>query len=143
MSKQILILLIVFGVSFKKSNGQNIYCEIVKKSVNTEYFKKEFSLYKLDSVILIYDKKQILYECQKFTENSKLFKISTDTINDLNPDKYSKYKPENLIVLYDFSNNKNYYTLNFWRPYTGANVVLTYKIKKGKVKLISHKTGTF
>ena len=97
----------------------------------------------MDSTVLVYDKKNILNDCTEFTECLKKIKINKDTINNLTPEKYSIYKPKNLIILYDYTENKNIYTISFWRPYTGANLVLTFKKGKNKIKIIKHTTGTF
>ncbi len=136
-------ILLFLTLNYYTANCQNANCDIIEKSTNTTYFKKEFLVCNNDSVVLLFDKKNILKECKEFNVCSKKIKVNNDTINNLSPEKFSSYKPKNLIILYDYVQVANKHIIYYWRPYSGANIILTFKIKKGKFKLIKYSIGTF
>lgn len=124
--------------------GQNIECDLFKNAVETDYFKTEFNINKIDSSIIVYDKAKILKGCLNYLVCNKLINITSDSLyRELRPEKYSTIKPPQLIILYDYKKKGNRYTFFFWRPYSGASIKLTYKISKSKLRLINHSIGTF
>ncbi len=125
--------------------GQNIECDLVKKAIETEYFMREFNICKIDSSIVIYDKVKTLNGCLSCSVCHKTVSITTDSLyKDLSTEKYSMNKPKQLIILYDYRKiGDNKYTLSFWRPYSDANLSLTYKVRKCRYRLIKHSIGTF
>ena len=136
------ILYLSFILNFAR--GQNLECELFQKAIETDYFKNGFLICKMDSVIKIYDKKQVLHPCSEFTICNKLLKINTDTsYNKLSPDRSNRSIPNSLISLYDIIKEGNKYTLYFWQPHTNRSVTLTYKVIRKKKRLIKYTSGIF
>lgn len=124
-------------------NAQCINCDLLTNAVNTDFFEKEFVTKNYDNSIIIYDKAKALKNCDNFKSKDLLVEVSNEKKYDLYPDTYSPDKPKNLIILISVKKENKKYILNLWRPYSGASLILTYKFKRGKAKVIKHEIGTF
>lgn len=134
------LLLLIF---IQPTMGQNGVCDVIQESFKTEFFKTEFRVCEYDTNIILYCYTNNILECNKFEVCSKKILISNDTIYNLHPNKYSIVKPKNLIILHGFEKSKRTYKLSYWRPYSGANIIFVYKLKKQKPRLIRYTIGTF
>jgi hypothetical protein len=141
--KYILALLLPFFVYQVKS--QSLDCSLLRKAVNTDLFKTEFKICTMDSTIVLFDKKGIINNClDTVSVCDKTIHLSHDSIyNKLNPNKYIRNKYQSVLVLYELKWTGSQCSLFFWRPYSGANLKLTYKANKKEQKLISHSIGSF
>ena len=125
--------------------AQNISHNLVAFSVESEIFKKEFTICKSDSNIIFFDKTNTIDSLDKFRVCNVQINVSHDSA-------YSKFKPSSyyddaktkyLIIFYDIVKKGNYYTVYFWRPYSGANLEFTIRINRKKPILIKYRVSTF
>ena len=136
-----VISVIIFTLNALCLKGQ-ISNELLQKAIEDKNFVLEFKVNKIDSIML-YDKNGSVTLQNNLSICSKKITVVRDSKYNVSPEKYSIHKVINLIVLYKIITDKNKTTLMFWRPYTGASVILKYKYKRGKYKLIEHFVGTF
>jgi len=143
--KNIPVLIILLAFFKQISFSQNIEYSLLKASVESDYFLKEFAFCKYDSTIIIFDKNSFSKTYKDFHLCGKKVIISNDTVyNKINHESYNLNKKYPfLIVLYNFKKSGNKYTLYFWKPYSGAVLIQTYKVKRKKIKLIENLVGSF
>jgi hypothetical protein len=131
--------LLLFFVSLKTGECQKIInsCDLIYSVVSSEQALDEFFVCKNTSdTIIVFDSVEYLSTlCSPLKICGKIILFSHQTpINKLDP----KY-----LELYRVDLSKKVYTLYIWRPYSGAAVIMTFKAKKRKIKLINWVTGSF
>src|SRR5215813_8707883 len=108
----ILFLNMLLASCFVQKSKDSQNCQLIKNSIETLYFQKEFAVYQFDT-ILIYDKPKAIQNCENVNSTDKKVQITIDRMYNLSPEKYSPYKPKNLIILYDFKRQRGKYKLFF------------------------------
>ena len=116
--------------------------KLFNKAISEKKFASEFAVCDLDS-ILLYDKIGLInFQDSSFICGNKII-VVRDSIYDIQSGIYSPYKVSSLIIFAYAIAEGNKITLLFWRPYSGATLRLTYKIRKEKYKLIQEEWGAF
>lgn len=142
--KHKLLKVSVFLFAINSLFGQTVDCSLLKAAVETEHFKREFLLCKNNRTLFIFDKKKVFTHCSSFEVCGNSVFLTQDTVySDLSPEKHGNNKYPDIIVLYNIVIKKKNYSLMFWRPYSGANLILTFKKKKNSYKLSYYEIGTF
>lgn len=112
-------------------------CELLSRSLSDKVFQKEFSLcdIKNDS-ISIFDVKNQMPECSPLIEicHKKVRIIETHTTD---------HKSVSDILLYRADLSKQSAKMYFWRPYSGAVVILSFKKTRDKMSIFAHEIGSF
>lgn len=139
-----LFLVLFFMVVINSLYGQSLDCNLLKNAIETEYFNREFSICQNNQSFIIYDKNKVFPHCSSFELCGKSIFITQDSIyRDFSPNKYEYKEYPSIIVLYRIVIDRKKNSLMFWRPYSGANLTLTFQKKKKAYKLIDYETGTF
>ena len=120
----------------------NLGLTVLKKN-NSDYYKKYYNYFNYDSSTLIINDNMNLIDdsCNIIVCNKKL-KINHNGIiraYDYYPEKIRRLLPLSFITLEIFKESRNKYVLIFEQPRSESKQMLTYKIKRGKIRLISTK----
>jgi hypothetical protein len=132
-----IIAFYMFGLIVQKNTTPNLECTLLEKASLSEAFAREFFICKSNNdTFKIYDK-------VFFTRGACAFKsVCEKNMEVLEGKPLQETLPEN-IILYRVDKKFKRWKLYFWRPYSGAVVMLTYKRRINGIKLISSEIGSF
>ncbi|HEX4876722.1 MAG TPA: hypothetical protein VFV31_08630 [Chitinophagaceae bacterium] len=128
---------LLFGCSMclaAKGQEKKLDCMLLQGAVQTEAFEKTFYLCKSNQDINIVDTSKFFESCTlKAVCQRKLY-----ILHELNA-----VEQKSAIEIFRIDRKKNVFTLYFHRPLSGAALTLKLRYKKGKAKLLQHKSGAF
>ena len=125
--------------------AQNINHNLVLASVESEIFKKEFTICKAENNLILFDKTNLVDTISNFKVCNVQINVSHDSAYNKvkNISNYDYRETKDLIILYNIVKARKYYTVYLWRPYTGANLEIKFKIRRKKLRLVEYRVSTF
>lgn len=143
--KLLFLITLLLSISCNETSSNNEgFCSLLIEAFSSEHLQREFSLCKDETSFILYDKEEVLENCGLFDVCGKTIGISYDKKYDkLSPNDNRSTKDKSIIILHRVEIKGEYYTLYFWRPFSGAVVNLTYKKSGDKFDLVGHTIGTF
>lgn len=143
--KLILLMTLSLSISCDETLNKNgKICSLLREAFSSEYLQREFFLCRDGTSFILYDKQEVLRSCRFFDVCGKEIRISHDKKYDkLSPNDNHSTTDKSIVVLHKVEIEGEYYTLFFWRPFSGAAVNLTYRKSRDKFGLVDYSIGTF
>ena len=131
------------GCSVIRHSGA-VRCEVLNIALNSNIVQREFVLCDSKGTYILFDKDGSKRLCNPIS-------TCTSVVGESNDAKYDKLDPNNnflnidehVIVLYDTKVVGREYTINLWKPYSGAVVNMTYEKNKDTFILVDYTIGSF
>ena len=120
--------------------------EFLSVCLEREETKKSFNICESEDTILLVT--QLHFDLIP----NQYFALSCGIINYQNGSVYEKLKPgefiptrvpENLLLLYEFNNNSEIYTIRIWRPYSGVAITYRFTLVDGFIVFENVSQGAF
>lgn len=115
--------------------GKKLDCILLKKSVKTEIFQKQFNICSSQENISIIDTGMYFNGCILPEVCNRNLLTYSETNSSISNDK--------AIYIYRIEKYKNTYKVYFFRPLSGASLNLRVKYKNGRVKILDYEVGAF
>lgn len=131
----LVITILLFSNNLIAQNERELNCNALEKSLKSEIFHKVFSFCE--------NKKNafVIVDTNMFFVNCGNYDFSCREVNILH--EWVKEKSANTVVVFRKIEDRKHFAFEFFCPYTGSAVMLSFKFKNNKVKIVNSRFGDY